>query len=424
MVPVVFGVSLVFMAGGDVVAWAITGPEGEVPFPSWPDVGYVIGAGLSVAALLLLGWQAREFFRTAIFDTLLATGGLTVMAVQVGIWPALTADGAPVEKSVATFYALVDFVFVSVSGWILLARRQVPRGAVLLVGSALIWFTGDVWFEVVELGGGQWPDGSWQDLLWYVPNAMQALAVRAGVGVIPGRGEPGLSSRRLLIAGTVGMLGPAGLVLLPLVGVEVSAAVVGISALVPLAAALARMYVLLRRLEGQALRDTLTGLINRRAFVDHAQHLIAQGRLAGVLLIDLDGFKAVNDTFGHAAGNDVLVATAHRLRETVPPGCRVARLGGDEFAVLVPLGARVDVAALEAAVRRAVPHEGQLLDGVGASIGWAGAAASATDRLEDLLAMADADMYRVKRARKGAERVPEPRDPRASAALPQVTPPG
>lgn len=93
------------------------------------------------------------------------------------------------------------------------------------------------------------------------------------------------------------------------------------------------------RLKRQAFHDPLTGLANRARFRDHLEHAILRGARANarlaVLFIDLDNFKSVNDTLGHAAGDELLVGVAGVLRSCVREGDTVARLGGDEFAVLL-----------------------------------------------------------------------------------------
>ncbi|GAA0532261.1 hypothetical protein GCM10010172_11280 [Paractinoplanes ferrugineus] len=88
----------------------------------------------------------------------------------------------------------------------------------------------------------------------------------------------------------------------------------------------------------QAYRDPLTGLGNRAMFMDHAHDALtdADGTMTAVILLDLDGFKGVNDTYGHAAGDELLRVAAERLNANVRANDTVSRLGGDEFVVLLP----------------------------------------------------------------------------------------
>lgn len=101
-------------------------------------------------------------------------------------------------------------------------------------------------------------------------------------------------------------------------------------------------------LEGLSVTDELTGLLNRRGFSDRLQNALAaakrQGPTGALLLIDLDKFKAVNDTYGHMAGDALLVTVARILQSRTRETDSIARLGGDEFAVIMP-GANDDEAA-------------------------------------------------------------------------------
>jgi diguanylate cyclase (GGDEF)-like protein len=89
-----------------------------------------------------------------------------------------------------------------------------------------------------------------------------------------------------------------------------------------------------------AYHDTLTGLPNRALLLDRLEQILvrphADGRRAAVLLLDLDNFKLINDSLGHHAGDELLIAVSRALSSTVRPGDTVARLGGDEFVVLLP----------------------------------------------------------------------------------------
>jgi diguanylate cyclase (GGDEF)-like protein/PAS domain S-box-containing protein len=159
-----------------------------------------------------------------------------------------------------------------------------------------------------------------------------------------------------------------------------------------------------RKLEQQlqvlADRDSLTGLLNRRRFEDDLLRQLARcerhGERAVLAMIDLDGFKAVNDTHGHAAGDDVLRAIGPALARRVRATETVARLGGDEFAVILldvdETGAEAAAAGLREAIDRAgAPHA------VTASVGLA--PQQPEDTIDTAHARADRAMYAVKRSR-------------------------
>ena len=154
-----------------------------------------------------------------------------------------------------------------------------------------------------------------------------------------------------------------------------------------------------------ALTDELTGLYNRRYLFAHLDELIERvnhdGIGAAVLLIDIDHFKRVNDTYGHAAGDDVLRELAARATNTVRSVDLVARLGGEEFVVVMPETGPAIAAAVAERLRLAVASEPFALRAGGAglpvtiSIGVTTAAARGEDR-DCLLKRADDALYRAK----------------------------
>ena len=151
-----------------------------------------------------------------------------------------------------------------------------------------------------------------------------------------------------------------------------------------------------------ANHDPLTSLPNRAAFskaVDEAIARIRNGRLLGVLLIDLDRFKQVNDTLGHLAGDRLIQAVAARLSHVAGDDDIVARLGGDEFAIcMTDCGDRDAFACLAQAVLAELRQPFEILGTtvhVGGSIGISVCSSAASDRVE-LLRKADIAMYRAK----------------------------
>ncbi|MDG6106705.1 GGDEF domain-containing protein [Dactylosporangium aurantiacum] len=154
------------------------------------------------------------------------------------------------------------------------------------------------------------------------------------------------------------------------------------------------------KLRHQATHDTLTGLANRALLGERLQQ--RTGGQVSVLVIDLDGFKAINDGHGHHAGDHVLTTVAARLTALLHPGDLAVRLGGDEFAV-VPADPHPDRAGalsgqIVAALSAPVDLDGRALP-VGGSVGVATGPAGDPDRL---LRDADAAMYRTKQDRKAA----------------------
>lgn len=168
----------------------------------------------------------------------------------------------------------------------------------------------------------------------------------------------------------------------------------------------------LRREVGAARTDILTGLPNRRAFVEAMEAEIARARRYkrgfSVLYLDADGFKRLNDTQGHQAGNEALRATAQVLRASLRDTDLAARLGGDEFAVLLPETGASEASGLtrrlEQALRTALVAKGFDL---GFSVGTASYEHDVPASVAAALSAADESMYAVKRSRKEGPRTPE-----------------
>jgi len=160
-----------------------------------------------------------------------------------------------------------------------------------------------------------------------------------------------------------------------------------------------------RWLEGLAAEDALTGVHNRRAFFELAQRRLARAHddgLAALLMIDVDGFKAVNDAHGHAAGDGVLAGIATRLRAATRDGDVVGRFGGDEFCMLLTGGGIGDAAMRAERLRAQVAAHPPVIDGIATavtlSIGIAHVREGRAPDLDALLAMADRRLYLAKRA--------------------------
>jgi diguanylate cyclase (GGDEF)-like protein/PAS domain S-box-containing protein len=169
-----------------------------------------------------------------------------------------------------------------------------------------------------------------------------------------------------------------------------------------------------QQLEHQAFHDSLTGLANRVLFTDRVTHALDRGHrrrnLFGVLFVDLDDFKTVNDSLGHAAGDELLVAVARRIESCLRAEDTCARLGGDEFAVLIESIAAPDDAVIVARRMLAAIAEPLTVVGSGvsvqASVGIA--LGSGGQSTSEILRSADLAMYRAKGEGKSRFAIYEP----------------
>jgi diguanylate cyclase (GGDEF)-like protein/PAS domain S-box-containing protein len=168
------------------------------------------------------------------------------------------------------------------------------------------------------------------------------------------------------------------------------------------------------QLTHQATHDALTGLSNRQLFGEllaRAAHRADRSRaITAVLFLDLDGFKDVNDLFGHQAGDRVLAETARRLEATVRPGDVVARLGGDEFAVLCEdLASPDDAETIARRILEVLPGPIPVAGGVAQVSGSVGVAVGRSGEAgRSILERADRSMYDAKRAGKAGYAVSVP----------------
>jgi diguanylate cyclase (GGDEF)-like protein len=157
---------------------------------------------------------------------------------------------------------------------------------------------------------------------------------------------------------------------------------------------------LVDKLRHKASHDSLTGLLNRVGFRQHLDRIVGAARPqpghVGLLFIDLDEFKHVNDAYGHDAGDELIRKAAQRLEATARAGDGVARLGGDEFAIILAnVSDRAHVRAAEARVRTAFLEPfmlGDIAISIGASVGG-GIWPDDGDTLPELVRHADEAMY-------------------------------
>jgi diguanylate cyclase (GGDEF)-like protein len=290
--------------------------------------------------------------------------------------------------------ALLGILF----GTLLMIGRPSPQGVVLAVG--LLFMLASDTLRVAGLVGSHTSASSSMTICWSL--GLLCIASAAWARPAPGRVLPvggwwELTSPACIATLACGILVADHFSRMPTGAIVLAAAT--------FACALARLVWTLREVRSlalhrrEALTDDLTGLPNRRALFRELEVLTAAGerssRRLALLQLDLDGFKELNDTLGHHAGDDLLIAISRRL-EAIVPGT-LARLGGDEFAAIVPEGhdARKVAAAISTALHVPVDIEGVGV-AVNASIGIAHFPQDAHDSRE-LARRADVAMYDAKR---------------------------
>ena len=397
------------VAGALVYALAVA-PLPEEPFPSIADVFWLAAyPAFVLVTLALLRSRVPRPQASTWLDGLVGALGVTAVAATVFITPAVTAPHLDALVTAANLaYPVADVLLLALLGAVpaVLGARIDGVVAVLCVvlTSKLV---GDVLLAAAQAGDGYEPGGP-LDLTWMANAVLTAAAAAAARPRRYGRAAPaaavGWHALAVPLTCTVAAL--------TVLGVEWGDGRLGVGEVCALACvhvSLARTVLTFHELRSlhevrrQATTDHLTGLPNRRALAAEMEGLIRDGRRAALILLDLDGFKAVNDGLGHHAGDDLLRRLGDRLRPALRPGDLLFRLGGDEFAVLLPdaTGEAADECARRMHDLVCRPME---LDGVpvqvGASLGIATAPDQATT-IDDLLRCADRAMYTAKSSRGG-----------------------
>ncbi|WP_223837684.1 putative bifunctional diguanylate cyclase/phosphodiesterase [Streptomyces venezuelae] len=389
----------------------------------------------SAGIVLLIGLAGVLTNRHALFPggsvgwaLALLTGIIVGHLVALGRdrWWGGTGSGAALTLAVLLLYGWITAGLVSLAVVALVgaARRHRWRQSVLH-GSADILGIGAGALVLAAVGESPTVESPWGPGEWgpaAVPEViLAALAYLAVTRVLlwlalapRGGGLPTVARTALLRQGlvAVALLGIAPLICV----VAVTKPVLLPLFAVPLIALDSTLWIARARAEEQ-LRDPLTGLPNRQWLLERAWTALDEaerlGTRSALVLIDLDRFRAVNDTLGHLAGDRLLLQIAERLRQALPKEAEVARLGGDEFAVLLP--ATDSTTSAQRVARHLVAELGSPLDLDGltlvleASAGLAVFPDHALDA-EGLLRRADVAMYQAKRDRTGVEVYESKRD--------------
>lgn len=416
-------------------SWYQIFSDTSLPSPSAADVGYLTLPVFALPALLTLASEPRHAVPTRrhaslvfLLDGLIVVGSLFVLTWATSLGSVLDA-GAPTtgEFVVAVAYPITDLMLVVIVA-LLVVTERVPmqlRLQLWLLGLGLVALSvsDSIFAYIVSSGGDEMPPIT--NVGFIAGPLLIGLAALAPTLPVPawrpGRFRWAVDRGHLLLPYLLVVVTGATVGVQASLGHGVDAVETGMVWIV-LGLVLARQVVtlientvLLERVSAtqaelahQALHDPLTGLANRSLFGDRVNEAVERYRAHrvrfGLLLVDLDDFKAVNDELGHRAGDRVLRAVGERLRGCVRSTDTVARVGGDEFAVV--LEASHDTPELVSqrilvALHHPFDVDGRLVS-VGASVGFVEPTPDEWDLSADaLIDRADTAMYAGKRDSKG-----------------------
>jgi len=414
------GACLSWSVGQSVWAWYELVLGVPMPFPGLADVGYLCFPFAAVIGIRIFPTNASQADRRrTTLDGLMAASaiGLVSWATTLG---AVVAIGGPslIATVVSVTYPVADIVLLVVCV-LVLSRSKDHRAPLAFIGGGLaLMAVADSGYAYL-VATDAYSAGNMIDLAWFFAFGLLAFAPLAR-----GATSAGSPTSTVTVAGTVLPYVPLGgavaFIALSYATGRPLSTVEGVLTGVIVLLVLSRQFLTVQdnqrlaralaareaELLHQAFHDRLTGLANRGLFVDRLAHALElhrrDGRPLAICFLDLDGFKTVNDTLGHSAGDDLLREASARFGAVLSGADTLARFGGDEFAILLEDRADPEEAgwALLGCLR-APFTVGRGEVSVLASIGVARVdPLDPTPTVEDLLARADLAMYVVKRRGK------------------------
>ena len=396
------------LLGGGLLLWAVGDTYWSIayvnvaspPFPSIDDVFYLAGYALVLGGMLAYV-RARMGKRSLLVWIDVAMGALCVAAIGTSLlldYVLANTTGSTEEVAVAVAYPLFDVASLAVAiGAFALTGWRPGRGLGLVILGLLATATGDAIYTYQSVAG-TYTDSAWYLFLWPLGTALIALGA---VQPTPKRRDLPLDEGLRTFASPV-VFALAIFALMTLQRQDVTRPLVGALTAATLIAIVARITLTFaqnRRLVIELETDALTGLSNRGRLLFDLDRFYAGSTPHPHLLaiLDLDGFKAYNDAFGHPAGDSLLIRLGHQLGSAVGDSGRAYRMGGDEFALIIPGEGPKAVEGVQNAAA-ALSERGEGFQ-VTCSAGWASIPREATNR-GSALQLADQRMYEHKDSRR------------------------
>ena len=395
-------------------------------FPTAADPIYLLGYAVVTAGIVVLIGRHHGRDMAGTLDSLILTTSLAVLSWVLLARPTIaTYQDSPAAAAVAVSYPIVDIVLAGLLIQLVTTAGGRTRSYRLLVLALVLLIAADTASSALQLL--TFADSQPLDYLWMASYlAWGAAALDRSMLSLSAPRElmnTRFSHGRLAALTIAVLIAPVTLGIETALGVSPTIWAVVIFSIIAFLLVLARMNLSIVQIQAanaertaaqaelthQAAHDPLTGLANRaqamRLISGSLSRAQRSGAVIGLLFVDLDGFKQVNDTLGHQAGDEVLRAVAERMRRTVRAGDVVARLGGDEFLVLLePLDEQASGVSVAERVIAAIAEPLRLRSGHHARIGASGGLAISQDAGTDperLLQEADIAVYRAKSSGRG-----------------------
>jgi diguanylate cyclase (GGDEF)-like protein len=402
-------VGQVALSAADVAFFVANMLVEELAYPNFTDILYLGAYPLTALGLLLLvrartpGWD----FPSVIDATIIAMS-IGLLAWIFVISPAATAgDETMAARAVATAYPTMDVLLLAVAVRLMLGAGVRSTAFRLLIASMILVLAADALYAV-QSALGTYAAGNFLDAMWMIGAALLGAAgLHPSMRRLTERSAAAASNAtigRLAVLAVASVMAPVTMLIQHARGAPTHLAVTAVTCIALFLLVLARMADLVSTQRHAAITDGLTGLRTRRFYEEglrtEADRAARSGAPLAVLLLDIDHFKRVNDTYGHHGGDRVLCEVARRLCELSRPGDLVARYGGEEFAVLLPNTTPEQLDVIGERIRRGIAMTpiavtATTLATVTVSIGCAVMPAHC-DTPEDLVLTADSALYAAK----------------------------
>ena len=396
------GIGGLCWAAGDIYWTLVLGNLANPPVPSLADAGYLSFCPFAFAGILSLVRQRMSCVPKALAaDSVAATLAVGAVAAALVVQPVVAhADGGVLAVATNIAYPIFDLLLLGlIVGATALGHWRLNRTWVLLAASMLAFWIADSVYVVAD-ATGTYTQNDWYNALWYWSPVIAAWAAWVPRGERASIRNP-TSARGIVMPVAFASVAIAILVWSSFDGVGLIAIALAAGSLSVVMCRLVLTWRdnarLLRASQDEAITDALTGLGNRRALLADLERRLStveDDPPFTLVLLDLDGFKQYNDTFGHLSGDALLLHLGRKLEAQIGPGGRAYRIGGDEFCALIDAPEDAADYRVEAAV-------GALFErGEGFAIGCSCGSVVVPTEAQDVstaLTIADQRMYAQKR---------------------------